>query len=169
MKKTVVCHAVAWCVELDREMTPDEVVAYKRKYPRQNLTFRCTVCQLPLLFQISGCNDHKRPYFKGRMREGHTHCIVLNRREKTQAEVSCQNFEDALSQSFRSCKHMGGIIQTMEKSIDTLEKGQGNKASLLFENLHRTLLKTETTCEELKVLCYQVRKSYDELMEKLIE
>jgi hypothetical protein len=161
MKKTVVRHAVAWCVELDREMTPDEVVAYKRKYPRQNLTFRCTVCQLPLLFQISG-----RPHFKARMRERHTHCIVLNRRGKTQTEISCQNFEDALSQSFRSCKHVGGFIRTMEKSIDTL-KGQGNKAPLLFENLRSVLLKTEATCAELKALCHQVHQRYDELIKQL--
>jgi hypothetical protein len=63
---------------------------------------------------------------------------------------------------------VGGFIRTMEKSIDIL-KEQGNKAPLLFENLCSVLLKTEATCEELKALCHQVRKRYDELMGKLIE
>jgi hypothetical protein len=61
---------------------------------------------------------------------------------------------------------VGGFIRTMEKSIDTL-KGQGNKAPLLFENLHRTLLKTDATCAELKALCHQVRKRYEALIDTL--
>ena len=78
---------LAWCVELEKTVTPYEALGLQINQLKGDLTFQCLECKRALIFSQYGREFLNHPLFKSRSRENHTHCLKAIYRSHLTEEV----------------------------------------------------------------------------------
>ena len=99
---------VAWCSELKKKVTPEDILQYRKQDPDQKLSFVCSECQLPLTFQPWIQGIVAQGYFK--KRSGHNHQTCLQKLKQAsslpQDVQKLQRFEEIFSETEESFKKL---------------------------------------------------------------
>ena len=84
---------VAWCVELKKQVTSEDILQYRHKHPDQKLSFLCPECRLPITFQPWIQGIVAQGYFKRRSGQNHQACLHKLKQE-TPASKEAERFNN---------------------------------------------------------------------------
>jgi hypothetical protein len=155
---------VALCLDLKRQVTPEDMLQYRHKHPDQKLSFICPECRLPLTFQPRVHGITAQGYFIRRSGHNHQTCLHKLRQENpTPKDVkNLQDFEGAFEkaeESFKKLRYDLGhchrlylnLIQEVRPQLSLKQIKAFQEIEVSFaplKNLHLTLetffKKTET-------------------------
>ena len=106
---------LAWCVELERRVTPYEAHMHQLTHGQEKLTYRCLVCRKALFLVYQRRGFLKHPIFKRSAKERHVHCPKLLYQEHVGKGLKYHlDFEDTLATTASTAKKLESLIKHLE-------------------------------------------------------
>ncbi|MCP4923141.1 MAG: hypothetical protein GY915_03795 [bacterium] len=164
--KTDLSLPVAWCVELQKQVTPEDILKFRAKNPDQKLTFLCPECQLPLTFYPCTTGIISQGYFKRRTGQHHHLCISRLKREYPvpQSVRVFHNFENAFMDVTNVCKDLRLFLPRFthvhQKLCREITSELSVEEQALFHKLDSSFLRLQNPFFQLEVLLQEISENY---------